>query len=331
MQTILFDSADLPGDERLRRERWVDSLSSGYVRLRADAKPDVRFNGRLKIMQLGQAAIGRISGTVQTISRTANEIAAENTDNAVLLLNSGKYDILIEQKRASIACAAGAAVIIEQCEPSSIKVSAQHVCDFMAVQMPRQLLRERACGVQDRFMMPIAASTSALALTRAYVDTLLDRSGATNTSIPRFAADHITDLIAAAVAPENLFQETQAPNLRAARFETIRRELDRNFMIPGFSLTVLARRLGVTPRYAQVLFAEAATSFSDELTRRRLTRAHDMLMSPRYDHMNVMAVAHECGFSTVSHFHRMFRRHFETTPGELRSRGRQVTMTDVRP
>jgi AraC-like DNA-binding protein len=48
-----------------------------------------------------------------------------------------------------------------------------------------------------------------------------------------------------------------------------------------------------------------------------------MLTAPRYAHMNVMNVAHECGFSTVSHFHRSFRRHFDVTPGDVRSKARQ--------
>jgi AraC-like DNA-binding protein len=157
-----------------------------------------------------------------------------------------------------------------------------------------------------------------LALARTYVDTLLSPSSIGNSAIARFAGHHIADLVAAAVSPDSTSHEARSPGLRAARFETIRRELDRNFLEPDFSLTVLARRFGVTPRYVQTLFAEAATSFTDELTRRRLIRAHDMLASSRYDHMNVVDVAHECGFSTVSHFHRMFRRRFKATPGEVR-------------
>jgi AraC-like DNA-binding protein len=320
MQTILFDSADLPGSERLRTERWVDTLSSGYVRLRADAKPNVPFNGQIKIMLLGQAAIGRVSGTVQAIARRTTEIAIENTDYAVLLLNSGTDEMLVEQKGKSIACTLGAAVLIEQCEPSSIEVSAQHLCDFIAIQLPRQQLRGQTCNLEDRFMTPIPASASALALAYAYVDTLLKRTGAEQTDVPRFAADHIVDLVVAAVAPKSSRQEIQTPNLRAARFETVRRELDRNFMMAGFSLTALARRLPVSSRYVQALFSEAGTSFTDELTNRRLTRAYEMLSSPRYAHMNVMDVAHECGFPTVSHFHRIFRRRFDATPGEVRDR-----------
>jgi AraC-like DNA-binding protein len=317
MQRIAFDSTDLPGDARSRKERWVESLSSGYVRLHVDAKPDVPFKGQLKIMLLGQAAIGRISGTVQKIVRGATEIAAENTDNVVLLLNSGAENMLVGQKGKTINCAAGAAVLIEQCEPSFIKMSLHGACNFVAIQLPRQELRRQTRSVEDRFMMPVPAPTSTMALTRAYVDTLLDLSNMGD-DIPQFAADHIADLVAAAVDPESLNQKKRLPNLRVARFETIRREIDRNFMMPDFSLPALARRLAVSPRYVQALFSEAATSFTEELTDRRLARAHEMLASSRCAHMSILDIAHECGFPTVSHFHRMFRRHFDATPGEVR-------------
>lgn len=322
-RTIFFDSDDLPGDARLRKERWVDSLCSGYVRLQADAKPDPAFDGKLRIMLLGQTAIGRISGTVQSIARTPTEIAVENTDNAVLLLNASPADMLVEQKGRSIACTAGAAVLIEQCEPSAIKVSPRHNCDFMAIQLPRHHIRRHNENFETRFMRAIPAASSALALTHAYVDTLLRRSDAPGALIPRFAADHIADLVAAAIDPDALCRSEQSLPLRAARFETIRREIDRHFMVPGFSLTALARRIGVSPRYIQALFAEAETSFTDEVTKRRLERAYEMLASPRFAHLTVMDVAHECGFPTVSHFHRIFRRQFNATPGEIRNEPRR--------
>jgi AraC-like DNA-binding protein len=72
----------------------------------------------------------------------------------------------------------------------------------------------------------------------------------------------------------------------------------------------------------QRLLAENQTSFVDEVVRRRLRRARDMLASPRYAHMSIIAIAHDCGFSTVSHFHRVFRRHFGTTPCEAREQAR---------
>jgi AraC-like DNA-binding protein len=318
MQRIVFDSTELPGDERLRRERWVDSLSSGYARLRADAVAETPFEGTLKIILLGNTSVGSIFGTVRSISRNAEDIAAENTDNVVLLFNSSHDKIRIEQKGKGVDCVAGGAVLIEQCEPSIIKMVAQKTCGLLAIQVPRRYVLRENPDVENRFLT--APSTASLALVRAYVDTLLEQPRADDAAIPRLAGHHISDLVAAAVSPDGTRHEAHSVGLRHARLEAIQHDLERHFLEPAFSLSALARRLSVTPRYVQALFAEAGTSFTDELTKRRLVRAHDMLASARYTHMNVTDVAHECGFSTVSHFHRMFRRRFEKTPGAVRGK-----------
>ncbi|QPF92416.1 AraC family transcriptional regulator [Bradyrhizobium commune] len=317
MQTIRFDSNDLPGHEALRREQWVDLLSSGYVRLRADARSDLPFDGQLRIMQLGHTAVGRISGTVETIARTRTEIAAENTDNVVLLMNRSRECMLVEQKGVRVTCTTNSAVLIEQCEASAIEIGRRDICDFVALQLPRQELRKRRHGGTACFMTLIPGSASLLALTNTYVDALLAHHDPDAADTSWFAADHVADLIAATVASQG-YCPGEAPSLRAARLQAMLAEIDRHFMKPGFSLKTLARRFAVSPRQVQVLLAEAGTSFTDEMLRRRLAQAHEMLRSQRYAHLSVIEIAHSCGFSTVSHFHRIFRRNFAATPGDVR-------------
>jgi len=107
--------------------------------------------------------------------------------------------------------------------------------------------------------------------------------------------------------------------LRASRVLAIRREVDRRFADPDFSISMLASQLGITPRYIQTLLAENDTSFIDEIIRRRLERSHEMLSSPLYGGMTIIDLAHNCGFASVSNFHRMFRRAFGATPSEVRT------------
>jgi len=145
VKKTVFDSAELPGDRRQRMERWVESLSSGYVRLGADPAPDMRFRGQLKIVQMENASIGTIDGTVRNISRTAADVVFENTNNVVLLFNGGSHVLAIEQKGQTMDCVPGGAILIEQCEPSQIKATASEACSLIAVQVPRwQLLAPSA-------------------------------------------------------------------------------------------------------------------------------------------------------------------------------------------
>jgi AraC-like DNA-binding protein len=98
-------------------------------------------------------------------------------------------------------------------------------------------------------------------------------------------------------------------------------EIDRNFHDPDFSLPALARRVGIGPRYAQMLLAEGDSSFVREVTRRRLQRAHTLLRSPRHRHLSILDIAYECGFNTKTNFNQMFRRCYSATPGEVRHEG----------
>jgi hypothetical protein len=116
-QKIVFNSAELDGGDALRKDEWIASLSSGYARLHADPAADMPFNGELQIALLDDISVGTIRGTVKTISRTAPDIAAENTDNVVLLWNAGTSPTRIEQGGRSAELAAGSSVLIEQCEP----------------------------------------------------------------------------------------------------------------------------------------------------------------------------------------------------------------------
>ena len=81
----------------------------------------------------------------------------------------------------------------------------------------------------------------------------------------------------------------------------------------------VAARQGVSPRYVQILFEEAGTTFSEFVLERRLEAARNMLASPRYAIWSIAAIAFEAGFGDVSHFNRRFKRRYLMTPSELRS------------
>ena len=318
MEKIVFDSAKLPGDARQRAEQWIEALASGYVRLGADPVPGENFRGQLRIVKLPNCTIGTLGATVQSITRTLADVAIENTDNVVLLVNQGAQVIAIEQSGRSVECSPGAAVLIEQHRPSTIRLAAPSCC-IAAVQVPRDQIRRECPDYSERLLVPIVARSSVLQFTRAYIDFLLDTPDGNEPSLARLAADQVPGLVAAILNRNGTTRAGPLDSKQGGRGALVLRELDRYFAHPGFSLPMLARRVGVTPRHVQALLAERETSFTDELTRRRLDCARDMLMSPHQAHRSIIEISGECGFATVSHFHRIFRRAFGMTPGEMRT------------
>jgi AraC-like DNA-binding protein len=174
-------------------------------------------------------------------------------------------------------------------------------------------------GFEDRLMVPIPARSAALAVTRAYAQTLLGSADiGAGPNLTNLAGGHLAALVAEALAGAGEVGAEPTDGVRAARLAVIKREIEHRFVDPGFSLTVLAGRLGVTPRYVQALLAEIGSSFGNILTESRLQRAYGMLASRHHAQLSANEIAFACGFSTVSHFHRMFRRRFAATPGDVR-------------
>jgi len=180
-------------------------------------------------------------------------------------------------------------------------------------------LSARLPRLNDYFMRLIPAQSAAIMLLTTYTGALLSQQEAIGSLAP-LAFEHIADFIAAAVGLVGATPSGSGEDVPGGRLAAILRELERSAADPDFSLPALARRLAVTPRYVQRLLAKEGTSFRDELTTTRLNRARSMILSPNSDHRSITEIATHCGFSSLPHFHRMFRRAFGETPGGLRAR-----------
>lgn len=202
MERISYSSSDLDGGEALRREQWISSLSSGYARLHADPAKETPFKGELSIAKAGDVSIGSIRGTVKSISRSSENIAAQNTNNLVLLLNAGHSTLRVDQSRRSVELASGASVLIEQCEPSLIRVSDGN-CNLVAVQTEREHVRLCYAGVEDCLMSVVPSSAPIHGLVRAYLAMSVVPLGPTSPLIDQFASGHIADIIAAVASSGN--------------------------------------------------------------------------------------------------------------------------------
>lgn len=319
MKKIVFDSALLPGNDRLRKEAWIEAHASAVARLTIDPVPDAEFAGRLEIVPLNGGSIGDLTVVADRVLHTKADIAADGLDTVMLMLNAGAMPLRMSQSSKEVDLAPGEAVLFDQAEPAGASAATLAVSRAICIQMPRNLLHRQLADFEDRFMLSVPARSAALSLMRSYCDALLANVGALDAHLASLAISHIAELVAAAVGRFVTAATEQSLGQRAAHLIMIRREIDRNFGDPGFSLTALSRRLGVTPRHVQRLLAESQTSFVDELIERRLRWACAVLTSPRHGHTSILDIAHDCGFSTVSHFHRLFRRRFGMTPGDMRA------------
>jgi len=102
----------------------------------------------------------------------------------------------------------------------------------------------------------------------------------------------------------------------------IKQDILANISDSRLSVTAVANRQGFTPRYIHMLFEGEGVSFTEFVIDLRLSRAHRLLIDPRFLHQSISAIALRVGFGDLSYFNRTFRRRFGVTPSDVREQAR---------
>jgi AraC-like DNA-binding protein len=323
VQRIVYSSNDLIGDETLRKEQWISSLSSGYAHLRADPSIGRSFEGELRIARTNDVAVGTIHGTVKSISRTTSDIAAHNTNNVVLLLNAGQYPLGVDQSGKSVELAPGASVLIEQSAPSIILAS-DGQCGLVAVQTERERVRQRCALFEDGLMTVVSGPSVVNGLLRAYIDVLVGETAPTIPLIKQFAADHIADLIAAtaSIAIPNLGEDNARFGISSrGRLMSARRYISQRLEDPFLSEEGIAAHVRVSTSQLRKDFERCGLSVGRYVREQRLEKAVAMLRDPALRRHRIIDIAFACGFRNLVTFNRVFRAAYGMPPSELRQVG----------
>ncbi len=318
MQKIVFDSAQMPGDDRLRKEVWIDTLASAVARLNIDPSPGIHFQGRLEIVPVQDGSVSSVAATFRNATRSTRDIGIDGRDTVLFMFNAGDEMCRLSQRGREIDCAPGEAVLYDLAEPSNASTAPPAMSRVISIQLPRSLLQSRLAHYEDRLLVRVPAQNAALALARSYAEAILAYAGADHPHLFQLATTHLADLVAAAIKPSSQDLAALAPGFRGARLQAVLSQIARLFTDVTFSTRDVAAIQGISVRYVNDILQESGTSFSDRVLELRLQHAHAMLSDRRNDGMRIGDIAYASGFSDISHFNRSFRRRFGLTPTAAR-------------
>ena len=321
MNKIVFSTDDLPiqFDDRARLSEWRDFLGGVFGALEVSCLPDRPFSQRLEAAQFGSALMVGFSGTMDRVS-TSSGVAATLRPDFYLSFGSDPGSISFAQRGREVMFDAATAVL-GVCN-DSLDFRAGDRSSWLQIAVPRVHLEDLVAGVEDLVARPLDANTPAMRHLRRYASLLAEAGGpGDDPDLIAHIETTLTDLIALALgAGRDATEVARMRGLRAARLQDILSDIRAGFTNPRFSPNDIARRLGVTPRYIQILLQEAGSSFTERVLELRLQRARSMLFDLRCDRMKIGEIAEACGFNEISYFNRCFRRRFGLTPTAARGR-----------
>jgi AraC-like DNA-binding protein len=305
---LSFSTRDMP--ERERVPYWREVFGRHVVRCDFTPKSDAPFEAEASLWAVpGLRAHWSVYKGAAQLRRTRELIA--NTDENVAVLIDRKGSVGWSQHGAEIQLANSSAVLILQAEPAEMIFPS---ADYMAIMAPLRAIAPLTKGVEDRRYIP--PGTEALKLLPPYLRML---RGLSDPEVIERSVSYVYDLMALALgATHDATAIANARGVRAARLHAVKADIAANLTMRDLSVTAVALRQHVTPRYVHMLFDGEGTTFSQFVLAERLAYAHRLLLDSRHAHQPISAVAYSCGFGDLSHFNHAFRRRYGATPSEVR-------------
>lgn len=104
------------------------------------------------------------------------------------------------------------------------------------------------------------------------------------------------------------------------RRRQVKQLIDNELRNPGLTIGDLARELGVSSRYMQMLFATENCTVSRYIRQQRLEGCRQQLADPAWREHSITEIAFSWGFNNSTHFARAFREQFGISAREFRKR-----------
>jgi AraC-like DNA-binding protein len=307
--SLHFSTRELGAAKRLPAVRELFDRS---VQLEIDAEPGQAVEMEM-ILTPGLRRARMLSSFTACLSRPA-PMLADGEDTICLMMKTGGRMSVAQGAREGVP-QMGDGVLLVYREPARLQFVDS---TYVSVRVPFTAISPLSRNVATAAAQCIPRDIEALSLLRGYIANLPERFA--DPRLGQLSATHVYDLIAMAIGATKEGREIASQRgVRAARLEAIKADLVRN---AALDLDQLAKRQGISPRYVQMLFEEAGTTFSEFVLECRLDAARRMLGSPRHAAWSVTAIALEAGFNDLSHFNRRFKRRYAMTPSDMRGQGK---------
>jgi AraC-like DNA-binding protein len=259
------------------------------------------------------------AGSLSPMRNRHTSALLDNDDVVLVVMQSGTGEVNQYGRIATVN--EGEAVLTAN--GSEATFTGRTATRVINLRLSRSLLTPHVADLDALVARPIPRDNRILRLLVGYATMLNDQDELATSELRHLVAAHMHGLAALLLGGKgDLVAGEQG--LRAARFTSIKNDIMERIERHDLTLADVARSLQISESYIRQLLAENGTTFTDFVLGGRLTRAHRMLIDPRYGDRSISAVAYEAGFGDLSYFNRTFRRRYGATPSDIREAARQA-------
>ena len=290
-------------------QRWIDGLTSLCGQFDVDPLEASSLEGRIDYTTVSQLKLCQIELSQHRIAHTPAR--AKGGAYPYITIHFQTYGVSnFEQEGHNTELVAGDCLTYDVSSPHAITSPAFTRHDVVI--MPKTLLRERGFSSQRMQTCKLSARTGTGRIAHDFVRAAFDEAARLSPNSAVGVADSLVDLLLLPLREAEAKFDRGGPEATHVRAQLFIREHLRD---PDLCIGQISTELGCSKRYLHMLFSERGTTVSDYIWRTRLQNCRQEIEANAGK--TITDVAFSWGFSSSSHFSRVFRKCFGVAPSSI--------------
>nr|WSX75245.1 helix-turn-helix domain-containing protein [Streptomyces sp. NBC_00899] len=302
-----------------RADYWQDAVSRAFVPLDVVLHEDAPAAASIVTRQVGFMQVSTVTAGPQTVTRSPRMIARDGKETlALTLLHRGTAERSQDGRDAVVR--PGQFSLSDSRRPFS--KSLRQAFSLTSFHFPRSALAVTDLELQAVTATPFGEDEALSALLAGH----LKRLGRSAGSVPVAQADRLAavtcDLLACLIQERQGRLAPQEPAAVEAMLLRVKEYMLQHLADPDLSLVAVAAAHHVSLRYLHKLFESEGVTAARWIQQQRLECCRRELARATSHAPTVAMVAQSWGFANASHFSRVFRLAYGTSPREYQAAAR---------
>lgn len=294
---------------------WREVICEAFTSLNPVANARHAFASSVSQREVGDILISDAASKAQTIVRGTREISRNPTPRFFINLQlSGTC--LIRQDTRAVLMRPGDFYLVDTTRPYQQDYSDWQVA---CVSIPRHLLEPLLIAPENSTAVRLSSTDGGVGMIAgAFIQSLLKCSDTLGTADQALLAASLVNVLAVALGGTVDAQEQGRSTLSHGLACGIRAHIKQHASDPTLSVSGVAAKFGISPRYLHKLFEHSNRSFAQVVLEERL-QACAAALSGRGKAHSIADIAYRAGFGDLSYFCRAFRKRFGMSASAFRA------------
>jgi AraC-like DNA-binding protein len=290
-------------------ECWTEALTDLCGRFDVDPLQASSLEARINYTTVSRLKLCQIEASQHRIAHTPSRVRSSEHPFVKILFQTHGISYF-EQNGRHIELIPGDCLAYDVSCPHTIVSPA--LTRHEVVIVPKELLRERGFRSAKMPACKLSARTGAGRIAYDFVHAAFDEATKLSPYYAIGVADALIDLLLLPLREADTMFDRVGPEAMYIRAQGFIREHLRD---PDLCIDQISVALGCTKRYLHMLFSDRGMTVSDYIWQARLHHCRQELETQ--PGKTITDVAFSWGFSSSSHFSRVFRKYFGVAPSSI--------------